>query len=198
MNREGNWRTSWMGLQGSGTCNEIKILRFYLEHKEESLKNFKLDNDMIEWLSFINIIVTEVWTTEQVSGWGKWWRHQLWCYYRNHQLTLLISLNLVLRTVVGSGESEVKAFVTQLCLTCWEPARMLCPWILQARILEWAAIPFSRESSQPRDLTWGSLIAGRFFTDWATGEAHSVVGPQKCFWNKWMNKWMDEWMKVKE
>ena len=37
-----------MGLQGPGTCNETKILRFYLEHKEESLKNFKLYNDMIE------------------------------------------------------------------------------------------------------------------------------------------------------
>ena len=36
--------------------------------------------------------------------------------------------------------------------------------ILQARILEWAAIPFSRRSSQPRDRTWLSCIAGRFFT----------------------------------
>ena len=36
--------------------------------------------------------------------------------------------------------------------------------ILQARILEWVAIPFSRGSSQPRDRTWVSSIAGRFFT----------------------------------
>ena len=36
--------------------------------------------------------------------------------------------------------------------------------ILQARILEWVAIPFSRGSSQPRDLTLVSYIAGRFFT----------------------------------
>ena len=36
--------------------------------------------------------------------------------------------------------------------------------ILQARILEWVAIPFSRASSQPRDQTWVSCIAGRFFT----------------------------------
>ena len=35
---------------------------------------------------------------------------------------------------------------------------------LQARILEWAAIPFSRGSSQPRDQTQVSCIAGRFFT----------------------------------
>ena len=36
--------------------------------------------------------------------------------------------------------------------------------ILQARILEWVAIPFSRGSSQPRDRTLVSYIAGRFFT----------------------------------
>ena len=35
--------------------------------------------------------------------------------------------------------------------------------ILQARILEWVAVPFSRGSSGPRDQTWVSKIAGRFF-----------------------------------
>ena len=43
--------------------------------------------------------------------------------------------------------------------------------ILQARILEWVAFPFSRESAQPRDRTQVSHIAGRFFTSWATREA---------------------------
>ena len=42
---------------------------------------------------------------------------------------------------------------------------------LQARILEWVAVPFSRGSSQPRDWTQVSHIAGRFFTSWATKEA---------------------------
>ena len=41
-------------------------------------------------------------------------------------------------------------------------------WILKARILEWVAIPFSRGSFQPKDQTWVSCIAGRFFTIWAT------------------------------
>ena len=40
--------------------------------------------------------------------------------------------------------------------------------LLQARILEWLAIPFSRGSSQPRDQTWVSCIAGIFFAIWAT------------------------------
>ena len=43
--------------------------------------------------------------------------------------------------------------------------------ILQARILEWAAKPFSTGSSQPRDQTQVSCIAGRFFIAWATREA---------------------------
>ena len=43
--------------------------------------------------------------------------------------------------------------------------------ILQARILEWVAFPFSRGSSQPKDLTQVSQVAGRFFTSWATREA---------------------------
>ena len=43
--------------------------------------------------------------------------------------------------------------------------------ILQARILEWVAIPFSRGSSGPRDRTWVSCIACRFFTARATKEA---------------------------
>ena len=50
------------------------------------------------------------------------------------------------------------------------------PWtcivhgILQARILEWVAFPFSRGSSQCRDQTQVSHIVGRFFTSWATKE----------------------------
>ena len=41
---------------------------------------------------------------------------------------------------------------------------LLLHGILQARILEWVAFPFSRGSSQPRDQTQVSCIAGRFFT----------------------------------
>ena len=43
--------------------------------------------------------------------------------------------------------------------------------ILQAWILEWVAVPFSRGSSQLKDQTWVSCIVGRFFTMWATREA---------------------------
>ena len=44
---------------------------------------------------------------------------------------------------------------------------------LQARILEWVAVPFSRRSFQPMDWTQVSCIAGGFFTIWATREART-------------------------
>ena len=44
--------------------------------------------------------------------------------------------------------------------------------ILQARILKWAAIPFSRRSFWPRDWILVPCIAGRFFTIWVTRKAH--------------------------
>ena len=46
--------------------------------------------------------------------------------------------------------------------------------ILQARTLEWVAIPFSRRPSQPRDWTQVSDIAGGSFTIWASREAHII------------------------
>ena len=63
-------------------------------------------------------------------------------------------------------ESETHSVVSDC-----DPMEYTVQGILQARILEWVAFPFSRESSQPRDQTWVSYIAGRFFTSWATREA---------------------------
>ena len=72
---------------------------------------------------------------------------------------------------VGKAESEVKMKVAQLCPTLCDPMDYAVHGILQARILEWVAFPFSRGSSQPRDQTQVSHIAGGFFTRWATREA---------------------------
>ena len=65
--------------------------------------------------------------------------------------------------------------VTQSCPTLCDPTNCSPPGfsvhgILQARILEWIAIPFSRGTSKPRDRTLFSCLKGRFFTVWATGE----------------------------
>ena len=66
-----------------------------------------------------------------------------------------------------SGRDGVRE--SRSCPTLQEPmdyslAGSSAPGILQARILEWIAMPFSRRSSQPRDQTWVSCIAGGFFT----------------------------------
>ena len=54
--------------------------------------------------------------------------------------------------------------VTQLCLTLCNPTNYAVHVILQSRILDWVAFPFSRGSSQPRDQTRVSCIAGSFYT----------------------------------
>ena len=65
--------------------------------------------------------------------------------------------------------SEVK--VAQSCPTLCDPMDCTVHGNLQARILERVAFLFSRGSSQPRDWTGISCIAGRFFTNWAMREA---------------------------
>ena len=71
---------------------------------------------------------------------------------------------------------EFKILAAQSCMTLCDPMDCSPPGssvhgIPQARILVWAAISFSRGSSQPRDWIWVSCIAGEFFTNWATREA---------------------------
>ena len=64
-----------------------------------------------------------------------------------------------------------KMIDAQSCLTLCDPMDYTVHGILQARILEWVAFPFSRGSSQPWDRTQVSCIASGFFTSWATKEA---------------------------
>ena len=63
--------------------------------------------------------------------------------------------------------------VSHSCLTLrphglYSPPGSSVHGILQARIVEWVAMPFCREYCWPRDQTQVSCIAGRFFTIWAT------------------------------
>ena len=57
----------------------------------------------------------------------------------------------------------VKVKVAQSCPTVFNPMDYTVHGVLQPRILEWVAFPFSRGSSQPRDQTQVSSIAGGFF-----------------------------------
>ena len=88
---------------------------------------------------------------------------------------------------------EVKVLVAQSCPTLWDP-RDYRPrgssvhGILQARILEQVAIPFSRRTSWSRDQTQVSYDSGGFFTVWATREALFVSIDLPVLWDiscKW-------------
>ena len=85
-----------------------------------------------------------------------------------------------------------KVLVTQSCLSLCDPIVCSPPassvhGISQARILDWVDIPFPRVSSQPRDWTLVSCMAGRFFIIWATKEvgfwyAYSIFIWSKIWW----------------
>ena len=100
-------------------------------------------------------------------------RHVCWVpWYFHHSLCRFI-------TLIGSSRAIIfSVLASQSYLTLCDPMDCSPPGTsvhgaLQARTLEWVAIPFSRESSQPRDQTWVSCIAGGFFTIWVTREAQS-------------------------
>ena len=69
-----------------------------------------------------------------------------------------------MRTDCGDLTWKVKVKIAQSCLTLCDPMDYAVYGILQARILEWVAFPFSSGSSQPRDQTQICHIAGGFFT----------------------------------
>ena len=97
------------------------------------------------------------------------------CVPVNEQHTEILDLwNCVANGVIWA---LLVSEVTQSCPTLCNPVDCSLPGsslhgILQARILEWVAISFSRGSSQPRDRTRVSHIADRRFNCWATREAH--------------------------
>ena len=89
---------------------------------------------------------------------------------------------------------KVKVLVAQSCLTLCNPTDCSSPGssvhgILQARILERVAIPFSRGSSSPRDQTWVSSTAGRFYTIWPPGKSISIdVYTKNIFKRAWYSE----------
>ena len=89
------------------------------------------------------------------------------------EFNILLHINVEKKSKVSLQYMKVK--VTQLCLTLCDPMNYIVHGILQARILEWVAFPFSRVSSQPKDQTQVSHIAGRFFTSWATREKYKII-----------------------
>ena len=80
-------------------------------------------------------------------------------------------------------------YIYTLCPMQWASSEYpLNVWHVKTWILEWIAFPFSRGSSQPRDQTRVSRIAGWFFTSWATREAPCENRRMKE-WPEPMNEW---------
>ena len=86
----------------------------------------------------------------------------------------------------GPISLKVKVLVVQSCPTLCDPIDYSSlgssvHGILQTRILEWVAIPFSRVSSRPRDRTQVSRIPGRFFTIWATSRILNPIPSRQSY-----------------
>jgi len=114
--------------------------------------------------------------------------------------------------VVMYGCEKKESEVAQSCPTLCDPMDCSLPGssvhgIFQARVLEWVAISFSRESSRPKDRTRVSLIAGLRFTIWATREVtwmweldykESWAPKNWCFWTVRLEKTLEGPLDYKE
>ena len=91
--------------------------------------------------------------------------------------------------------------VAQSCPTLCNPMDCSLPGsslhgILQARVLEWVAISFSRGSSWPRDQTQVSRIPGKRFNLWATREAHQYIILSNLKYNIFWPSLMVVWIRI--
>ena len=121
------------------------------------------------------------WDLELILSLFQRWRHSKKAnrVFRTQLLCPLTCLTLM-RLGCNTGLSKValrwkseSSWKWKSCLILCDPMDCSSPGsfvhgILQARILEWVATPFSRGSSRPRDPTLVSCTAGRFFTIWTT------------------------------
>ena len=113
------------------------------------------------------------------GGGSHWWISYLpvltgtKCHRGPSKVPWSINLRIVALPTPCMSKLPAKLFVgLTLCdLMGCSPPDSSVHGILQARILEWVAMPFFRGSSQPMDWTWVSCVAGRFVTIWATREA---------------------------
>ena len=117
--------------------------------------------------------------TVNIRVWLSLWDHDFFCVLPRGSR----------RKMAGSYRSSVFNFLkvkwkwkllshVQLFVTPWANT---VHGILQARILEWVAFPFSKGSSQPRGQTQVSHMVGRFFTSWAIREVLIFWGPSAPF-----------------
>ena len=95
------------------------------------------------------------------------WNSIIWGYKFWYSSNFPVSFFIWTFSYEGKSLSRVQFFATPWTVAHQESVH----GILQARVLEWVAISFSRGSSWPRDRTQVSCIVGRCFNLWATREA---------------------------
>ena len=104
-----------------------------------------------------------------------------WLWHNEKYMFVLYSY--FLRLYCAYSLNHARLFATPWTWACQAPLSM---GNLQAGILEWVALPSSRGSSQPRDRTQISHIAGGFFTDWATMEAQFLTQSPESLGVSWV------------
>ena len=128
------------------------------------LKNIKLNqNSLSRWYATNNSFSV---TLFEISSCCSYFSPSFSFLSSSHSTAWILRTSLWISLIQG----KVKVTVTQLCPILCNPMDYTVHGILQARILEWVAFPISRGSSQPRNQTQVSHIAGGFFTSWATRE----------------------------
>ena len=101
----------------------------------------------------------------EIESLGSWLRSWL-----SYLLAMWLCISYHPRLWLSFPIYTIWKWVTQSCPTLFDTMDYAVYGILQARILEWVAIPFSSGSSWPRNWTKVSRIAGGFFTTWVTRE----------------------------
>ena len=144
MRRTWVWSLGWGEGKGylfqySGLENSMDCTVHKVTKSRTQLNDFYLSIDLL------SILFEEA---ELLSGQHRWWEDDF--------------------LKISQPDYHLKVKVAQSCLSLCEPMDYTIHGILQARILEWVAFPFSRGSSQARYWTQVSRIEGRFFTSWAT------------------------------
>ena len=120
--------------------------------------------------------VTKSWIW--LSDWVHTHTHTHTHTHSNNYLYWTLTIGQDLEPITSSCHwIDVSVNLWKLLCHVWffDPMDYIVHRILQARILEWVALPFSRRSSQPRDQTQVSCIVGKFFTSWATREAQGLL-----------------------
>ena len=148
--RRGRQRMRW--LDGITDSMDISL---------SELREFVLDR--VTWRAAIHgVPKSQTWLSD--------WSDLIWSEY--HAFVAMIGALFVFSTFIN--DLKVKVKVSQSCPIICDPMDYTVHGIFQARIQEWVAFPFCKGSSQPRDGTQVSRIAGGFFISWATHVVQAI------------------------